>query len=158
MTTEILWYFSSIFCSPSFLFSFIFSRYQVTLKFKFQGNMEKYIYKIQIFFIWISAKKQLIMPLKQDMSPWNLIYYMPQFLMEQNKAIYHDCCFEHKVREEAMQTTPTRGWWQPSTSLRASRWHPPWILGSLSATSSQSSDPLRDIWTSWKIIVLKLEK
>lgn len=24
--------------------------------------------------------------------------------MEQNKAIYHDCCFEHKVRGEVMPT------------------------------------------------------
>lgn len=45
------------------------------------------------------------MPPKQDVSLWNLIYCMLQFLMEQNKAIYHDCCFEHKVREEVVQTT-----------------------------------------------------
>lgn len=87
--------------------------------------MEKYSYKIQIFFIWISAKKQLIMPLKQDMSLWNLIYCMLQFLMEQNKAIYHDCCFKHKVRGEVMQTPSQRGWWKLSASLWASCWHPP---------------------------------
>lgn len=114
--------------------------------------MEKYIYKIQIFFIRISAKKQLIMPLKQDMSLWNLIYYMLQLLMEQNKAIYHDCCFEHKVREEVMQTTSKWGWWNLSPSLQASGWHPPWILGSPSVRSSPSSASSRDIWTSWKII------
>lgn len=45
------------------------------------------------------------MPPKQDVSVWNLIYCMLQFLMEQNKAIYHDCCFEHKVREVIEQTT-----------------------------------------------------
>lgn len=78
--------------------------------------MEKYIYKIQIFFIWISAKKQLIMPPKQDMSLLNLIYHMLQ-LMEQNKAIYHDCCFEHKVGEEVMQTTSKWGWWKLRASL-----------------------------------------
>lgn len=70
--------------------------------------MEKYIYKIQRFFTCISAKKQLIMPPKQDMSRWNLMYRTLQFLMEQNKAIYHDCCFEHKVPEEVMQTTSNR--------------------------------------------------
>lgn len=48
--------------------------------------------------------KQLVMPPKQDMSLWNLIYCMLQFLMEQNKAIYHDCCFEQKVKEEVAQT------------------------------------------------------
>lgn len=95
-----------------------------------------YIYKIQIFFIWISAKKQLIMPPKQDMSLWNLIYYMLQFLMEQNKAIHHDCGSERKVREEEIRTASTRGWWKLSASLLASRWHPPWMLASLCQTTS----------------------
>lgn len=43
------------------------------------------------------------------MSLWNLIYRMLQFLMEQNKAIYHDCCFKHKVRGEVMQTPSQTG-------------------------------------------------
>lgn len=117
LPAEISWHIWRLcFFSLLFLQTFSWAPYNAYIL-SFWKNVEKYSYKIQIFFIRISAKKQLIMPLKQDMSPWNLIYYMLQFLMEQNKAIYHDCCFKRKVRGEAVQTPSQQGWWKLSASL-----------------------------------------
>lgn len=87
------------------------------------------------------------------MSLWNLIYYMLQFLMEQNKAIYHDCCFKHKVRGEVMQTPSQQEWWKLSASLWASCWHPP-LDPRVTLRSSQSSASLCDIEQAEKLFFL----